>query len=199
VSTCLSLQPFLTQIVSQCAIPVFEGLLPEPHNSRILCLFFTAANWHGLAKLQAHSDLTLDVLDSVTESLSQQLQDFRDKTCPEFKTRELECEFRACVRRETRNNVINLARRQGAETTIPPIAAVNASVDVNTNDRTENETSSQPRPTSIHRNQHTLGRRSRTLNLNTYKIHSLGDYAATIRRYGTSDSYTTEIVRSHHN
>jgi hypothetical protein len=32
-------------------------------------------------------------------------------------------------------------------------------------------------------------------NLQTYKFHSLGDYADTIRRYGTTDSYSTERVR----
>jgi len=40
------------------------------------------------------------------------------------------------------------------------------------------------------------GRRLKTLNLNTYKFHSLGDYSASIRKYGTSDSYTTELVSS---
>ena len=34
----------------------------------------------------------------------------------------------------------------------------------------------------------------KTLNLNTYKFHSLGDYVATIRKYGTTDSYSTEPV-----
>jgi hypothetical protein len=33
-------------------------------------------------------------------------------------------------------------------------------------------------------------------NLNTYKFHALGDYPDTIRRYGTTDSYSTEPVRS---
>lgn len=32
------------------------------------------------------------------------------------------------------------------------------------------------------------------LNLQTYKVHSLGDYVSTIRQFGTSDSYTTAIV-----
>jgi hypothetical protein len=31
--------------------------------------------------------------------------------------------------------------------------------------------------------------------LSTYKLHALGDYAETIRHYGTSDSYSTQIVR----
>lgn len=36
--------------------------------------------------------------------------------------------------------------------------------------------------------------RPKTFNLNTYKTHSLGDYANTIRQYGTTDSFSTEIV-----
>lgn len=32
------------------------------------------------------------------------------------------------------------------------------------------------------------------LNLNTYKFHSLGDYVATIRLFGTTDSYSTQVV-----
>jgi hypothetical protein len=38
-------------------------------------------------------------------------------------------------------------------------------------------------------------RLAKTLNLNTYKFHSFGDYVTTIRRYGTTDSYSTEPVR----
>ena len=38
------------------------------------------------------------------------------------------------------------------------------------------------------------GRKSKMLNLNRYTYHSLGDYVAMIRLYGTTDSYTTEIV-----
>jgi hypothetical protein len=38
------------------------------------------------------------------------------------------------------------------------------------------------------------GRRKKTFNLNTYKAHALRDYVETIRRYGTTDSYSTEPV-----
>lgn len=34
----------------------------------------------------------------------------------------------------------------------------------------------------------------KTLNLQTYKHHSLGDYVDTIRHYGTTDSYSTQLV-----
>jgi hypothetical protein len=40
----------------------------------------------------------------------------------------------------------------------------------------------------------TASRRPKPFNLQTYKFHSLGDYVETIRRYGTCDSYSTEIV-----
>jgi hypothetical protein len=38
------------------------------------------------------------------------------------------------------------------------------------------------------------GRRFKKFNLNTYKHHALGDYVETIRRFGTTDSYSTEPV-----
>ena len=38
------------------------------------------------------------------------------------------------------------------------------------------------------------GRRPRTFNLQTVKFHFLGDYPWTIRRYGTTNSYNTQIV-----
>src|SRR5882762_7684550 len=37
--------------------------------------------------------------------------------------------------------------------------------------------------------------KSKTLNLSTYKLHALGDYVDTIRRFGTTDSYSTQTVR----
>jgi len=44
------------------------------------------------------------------------------------------------------------------------------------------------------------GGTKKKLNLNTYKFHSLGDYVATIRLFGTTDSYSTQLVSpvSHH-
>jgi hypothetical protein len=39
------------------------------------------------------------------------------------------------------------------------------------------------------------GARLKTFNLLTYKLHALGDYTASIRFFGTTDSYTTQIVR----
>ncbi|THH06868.1 hypothetical protein EW146_g9485 [Bondarzewia mesenterica] len=41
-------------------------------------------------------------------------------------------------------------------------------------------------------------RQPKTFNLNTYKVHALGDYALTICRYGTTDLYSTEVGKLEH-
>ena len=38
------------------------------------------------------------------------------------------------------------------------------------------------------------GRQPKQFNLRTYKYHALGDYCDTIRRFGTTDSYSTQSV-----
>ncbi|EDR09226.1 uncharacterized protein LACBIDRAFT_296661 [Laccaria bicolor S238N-H82] len=73
----------------QCAIPVFEGLLPEPYNTAILDLLFTCAEWHALAKLRLHTETTLGWLEQSTTDPRQQLRRFVTHTCPAFATKEL--------------------------------------------------------------------------------------------------------------
>lgn len=45
----------------------------------------------------------------------------------------------------------------------------------------------------------TSGMLPKTFNINTYKFHALGDYEKTIRMFGTTDSYTTQVVSVCHN
>jgi hypothetical protein len=61
-------------------------------------------------------------------------------------------------------------------------------------DQTSNEfdTVELPRETGTRKN----GLKKKKLNLNTYKFHALGDYVATIRLFGTTDSYSTQVVGS---
>lgn len=140
-------------------MPVFEGLLPEPHNSCLQDLLFTLSHWHALAKLRQHTDLSLNILDSVTVQLGKKLRDFRDTTCAAFDTKELSREVAARVRRASKKSVTSSHKR------------------------TANATNA-------------AGKQSKTLNLKTYKDHSLGDYVEMIRQHGTTDSYSTEMVCS---
>jgi hypothetical protein len=43
------------------------------------------------------------------------------------------------------------------------------------------------------------GRQKRQFNLNTYKVHALGDYANAIRDFGTADNYNSQTVRTRSN
>ena len=38
------------------------------------------------------------------------------------------------------------------------------------------------------------GRQPKSLNLNVSKLHAMGDYVATVKRLGTTDSYSTQLV-----
>lgn len=62
-------------------------------------------------------------------------------------------------------------------------------------DKTSDEfdTRELPRETGSRR-EGTRSSKKKKLNLNTYKFHALGDYVATIRLFGTTDSYSTQVV-----
>ncbi|KAF8224460.1 hypothetical protein L208DRAFT_1002460, partial [Tricholoma matsutake] len=96
----------------QCAISIFDGLLPEPHNTYILKLLFELAHWHGLAKLSMHTDATLDILSHVTTSLGNSLCTFEEKTCEAFETQDLEHEHAAQQQRQEKSaiNVVSGSR-----------------------------------------------------------------------------------------
>jgi len=79
---------FLMQF--KCAIPVFDGLFPPPHDTNIIQLLFDLVHWHGLAKLRMHMDYTLKLLDEATIALGCSLRTFAMKTCSTFNTHELQ-------------------------------------------------------------------------------------------------------------
>ncbi|KIK33787.1 hypothetical protein CY34DRAFT_34800, partial [Suillus luteus UH-Slu-Lm8-n1] len=138
--------------ILQCTIPAFEGLFPKDHDDVIQLLLFRLAEWHALAKLQLHTDDSLNKLNEALKALGKQLRRFQQFTCSAFQTMELPCEVTA------------RQRRQDAD------------------------------PQSTNQKARTSGACPRTFNLLTYKLHVLGDYAASISLFGTTDSYTTQIV-----
>jgi hypothetical protein len=159
-------------------------------------LLFVVTHWHSLAKLRMHNDLTLEVMDGVTSTTGEKLREFKDITCAAFITRELEREFNARARRqakketEKKKKILTAKRAQDL-----------AANSVNTGER--DQLGPQPstgipgvesEDTAPTAGVHDKSRRLKAFNINTYKIHALGDYTATIRRYGTTDSYSTEPV-----
>ena len=137
-----------------------------------------------------HNDWTLNVMDKVTTFLGNKLREFNEKTCSAFVTYELECEYNARVRQESKRSAAKGCPRGGGADTRSYH---------NDSERTGHQ---QLSITAIESEGTVAGKRSnsnvqclKTLNLNTYKFHSLGDYTNTIRRYGTTNSYSTELVR----
>ncbi|KAG2069254.1 hypothetical protein BDR04DRAFT_1128942 [Suillus decipiens] len=63
-----------------CTIPVFDTLLPELHNTNVLTLLYTCAHWHALTKLCMHTNETLDLLNTATVMLGNQLHNFQKHT-----------------------------------------------------------------------------------------------------------------------
>jgi len=193
---------FLHDLISiQCAIPVFDGLLPEPHNGAILKLLFVMAHWHGLAKLRMHNDLTLDVMDAVTVSLGDKLRAFSQKTCAAFETKELPREAAARVHRETKKSTSKCRGSTRAPNVdvsssvnqAPPMPNVVTPPHPMIGGQSSSIHTREVNPV-VHGTQSNTRRRNKTFNINTYKLHSFGDYVATIRQYGTMDSYSTEPV-----
>lgn len=133
-----------------------------------------------------HNNLTLDVMDAITVSLGDELRAFSQKTCAAFKTKELPREADARVRHAIKKSV---PRRHGPAAT----AGVSGSVSQGASmpDVAPSFVQADPVPPDTRSN---ATRRNKTFNLSTYKLHSFGDYVATIRQYGTTDSYSTEPV-----
>lgn len=151
-------------------------------------LLFVMAHWHGLAKLRLHTDETLNYLDKLTSDLGDRLRTFEKKTCTAFQTRELPKETRARNRREARQADKSKGKARAVED--------NNQLAKQSQKELPAETSSSNRKRSAFKIK--PDRQFKAFNLNTYKTHSLGDYADMIRRYGTVDSYNTEMVCQRH-
>jgi hypothetical protein len=96
--------------------------------------------------------------------LGQELRQFCSVTCSAFKTTELPKETATRTRRRSRKE----ARSKHTAADLPAL------------ERKAEESAKN--------------RRAKTLNLFIYKVHALGDYVATIRRFGTTDSFSSQIV-----
>ncbi|KAG2110219.1 uncharacterized protein F5147DRAFT_772486 [Suillus discolor] len=162
------------------------GLLPEPHNQIVIDLLFTMVHWHGLAKLRMHSDLTLDVLDLETTKLGAQFCQFKEKVCSAYRTQELDREVDARICRQTKEAGKRVEKggtngKEGGATAQQPKAGTSAK-------GKQKASPEQPLDAPLPRQP----RRKRSFNLNTYKLHALGDYVTSIHHFGTTDSYSTE-------
>ena len=148
-----------------------------------------------------HHELSLQILKSVTTSLGDKLRTFSKNTCSAFVTYELQWEREACIRRTMRQATVDHPRP--GNTVVTQTTAIPGSARHPTSIPTPLQHVTAP--LSSHRVPAenvpecappggTAGKRLKSFSLQTYKVHALGDYVATIERFGTTDSYSTSTV-----
>jgi len=197
----------------KCSLPAFEGLLDEPHDTRLMKLLYHTAEWHALAKLRMHTDGTLELLEHLTTDFGKLMRQFRDLSCPEFATVELPREANARRQRQLRE-LATQAQAHPLEATsgtnennaLPPIsqppthptplstAVVTSVEEVETSSGITELPPAQPLANASSSRPSAGSRKPRTLNIFTVKFHFLGDYVRHIRLFGTTDSYSTQLV-----
>ena len=130
----------------------------------------------SLAKLRLHTDITLRLLKASTISLGKLFRCFLSKVCSIYDTRELPQEEATRGKREAAlRKLIAAPNEAGPSNTMP----------------SDTQVSNQP-PSG--KELRLVGRKERLFNLNTYKMHSLGDYVDCILQFGMTDSYSTQLV-----
>ena len=131
-----------------------------------------------------HTDPTLKILEEATISIGAAFRKFTDQTCPAFDTRELRREEDVRNRRaEKEKDKARKEQAQGPNSSLNPPGLP-----------PKESHSSVETTTAIT----SALRKKKQFNLQRYKYHALGDYVETIRRYGTTDSYSTEPVSALH-
>jgi ribosomal protein L18 len=111
--------------------------------------------------------MTLGELDATMTLLGQKFRDFESKSCAAYQTYELPKE----AEKHQRANA-----KKAARTSTQSASKGKRKADASTPEQLK------------------LSRKKVIFSLSTYKYHSLGDYAANIKMYGTCDSYSTELV-----
>ncbi|TBU55610.1 hypothetical protein BD310DRAFT_825501, partial [Dichomitus squalens] len=95
---------YLTRVL-QTIMPAFEGLLDVSNDRTVADLLFELANWHALAKLRLHTEITLDIFRASTKNMYNAIHRFAKKTCPQYQTKELPSEVTARTQRAKAANV----------------------------------------------------------------------------------------------
>lgn len=113
-----------------------------------------------------HTTHTIESLRSQTKQLGSQLRRYANKICPKYKTKALPGEAAAAYRRKAAKAAKKAKAGSSSEKAGPPKAKSNSG--------------------------NSAGLKK--FNLNTYKVHALGDYADHIELFGPIDCFSTQQV-----
>ncbi|KAG8684338.1 hypothetical protein FRC11_012248, partial [Ceratobasidium sp. 423] len=168
----------------QCCAPCFSGLFSQQSNE-IQTLIFVLMKWHFLAKLYVHTDMTLQALRLATKLLGSRLRHFRDHIAPLYHTHETQKEYEKRIRQKAKVSNIQPSNQMATPQSLPPVGKKQQIIE-ETQDIVLNE-----------RTNHTK-RQTKSFSLQGFKIHGLGDIIEAIERYGTTESYSTQISEREH-
>lgn len=179
----------------QCAIPVFEGLLPVRHNKIVLKTLFSCARVHAYCKLRQHTDRTLSRLYEAITMFGKDIRHFKRVTCKEYDTRDLTkqdgytrkkrpaAQQAQGARPSKRTKTSNFELPQ-EESLLAAAAATDAAADA---------AAAIADAASVTTRGSKVGKK-KEFSLSTLKFHVMGDYCRMIRLHGSCDSYSTQIV-----
>ncbi|KAI0704524.1 hypothetical protein C8T65DRAFT_578127 [Cerioporus squamosus] len=85
-------------------LPAIDGLLPLQDGETVADMLFELANWHALAKLRMHHDVTLENMKHATKHMYDAVKTFAATTCQRHNVVELPSESEARVRRQKKKN-----------------------------------------------------------------------------------------------
>ncbi|KAL5528007.1 hypothetical protein ACEPAF_7143 [Sanghuangporus sanghuang] len=88
--------------VLQCALPIFDGLFDDLHESIVRSLIYQTVTMHSLSKLRIHIDATVAALHEEMQRFADSVRKFINETCKEFHTTELRSEIEKRLRRQAR-------------------------------------------------------------------------------------------------
>ncbi len=123
--------------------------------------------WHSLAKLRQHTETSVNILERVTTFLGNSVRAFAHMS-RKIDTREMPKETAARSRRRA-------AKKPSTNT---------AGASKDTAKKTGTNAADAEAVTA----------KRKSLNMVTFKWHNLGHYVAWIRRKGTTDNYSTQVV-----
>lgn len=164
-------------------------------------LLYWISEWHTLAKLRMHTEDSLELMEEITKDLGNLLRQFRTLTCSQFNT--IECPREADARIRRRMKAAGAQCPNVVPTSMPP-RSVGQNCDNDT--MLENQVPSSKSSAwfwflswtvilDTNNSSHgTASWKPKILKLLTVKFHFLGDYVCHIRLFGTTDSYSTQLV-----
>lgn len=167
-------------------MPVFDGLLPDEDDEIVADMLFELSNWHALAKLRMHHDVTLLNLEHGTRHMYTAVRTFANTTCQRYTTHELPTEAERRENCKTSDKTPGISNkpssgdRKGkgkATDQLSDQVPVNGLMDSNTS----------PPVSTRQTVEFTV--------MNSIKYHFLGDYVSFIRRLGTTDGVSSQCVR----